>query len=182
LNGRRDGYRCHRTSPEVSQTSRLIGRLIYLFVDRIDRHELKDNRIANFTGTIGMAFDLVACADHLIHKPQSTGHRLKKQHCFAIDRVICEGTICARQLHCSALAVSEVIELAVFPPIIVTVLLTFGTCHYDDQRKPGRCNHASLLLAAKSLMNVGTSIVHAPSFEAPAHWPLPSHAEGQLIQ
>lgn len=171
-----------RALPKVTQKRRLIGRVINLFIDGIDRYQFENNRVSNLSGPVGVWLDLIAFTNHLIHKSQSADYGLKEQNSLSVDGMISEGTVGANQLHGAPLAMAEIIESAVFPSVIVTVLLAFSAGDYNDHRIPSRGDHATLLLAAKPPMDVGPPVVHPSTFKTPAHPRSSPNLKGSLLQ
>ncbi|ESX86946.1 hypothetical protein X756_17220 [Mesorhizobium sp. LSHC412B00] len=140
------------------------------FLDRLQRAQFKDDRLAHVAVAIRCLLSVIARAYHLAFEAKTCWELSKKKEIATIRQVICDRSVAAGYLHISSLSFSEILKRAVGKkPVGIAVFKSFLTCDDDYNLVSGRRDNSALLLPAEVRVNVSTPIVNPAAFESPSH-------------
>ncbi|WP_247883798.1 hypothetical protein [Azospirillum sp. B21] len=178
--GVRSGHGSAAESSQIEPALSLIciGLRRFGLGDRLDRHQVEDDRAPHFPETVGRRFPGGILANELTKEAQQPGSilLLEKEQILSISDMIADRFIATSEGHIALLTFTEVAEhLAIGGPAIVIAMLkaTFAG-HGEDDRILGWHDDSALALTTVGLVKVTATVVSAAADEVPkGHQALP---------
>lgn len=139
--------------------------------DRLERHQVEDDRAPYVPETVGRRFSGGVYADEFTEETQQPSSilLLEKEQVFSISDMISDRFVATSEGHIALLAFTEVAEhLAIGgPAIVIAVLEAAFPGDGEDDRILRRCDDAALALTVVVLMEIASAVVSTSTDEVP---------------